>query len=145
MSPVRRLDHIAIIVRNTQSALAFFLDKLGLEVVRTEEAAAARVRLTYLTLGNSFLQLIEPLDADAPMGRYLESHGEGVHHIGFAVDDVVEEVAALAPGLDYTLGSGRGRRAIFLPGDVPHDLRVEFVDFDFEEDVAESEGWLPGR
>jgi methylmalonyl-CoA/ethylmalonyl-CoA epimerase len=144
LSPIRRLDHVAVVVRNTEAALAFFRDSLGLNVVRTEEIFPARVRLTYLDLGNAYLQLVEPLDEQAPIFGYMEKYGEGVHHIGFGVDDVVEDVAELAPRHDYSLGSGRGRRAIFLPGDAPHNVRVELTDFDFDEDVKATEGWLPG-
>ena len=143
MSPVRRLDHVAIIVRDTESALAFFRDGLGLSVVSTEEVTSTRARLTYLDLGNAYLQLVEPLDEDSPIYSHLERFGEGVHHIGLGVDDVVEEVAALAPDQTYSLASGRGRRAVFLPGDAPHNVRVEFTDFDLDEDVISSDGWLP--
>lgn len=144
LSPIRRLDHVAVLVRDTEAALAFFRDNLGLSVVRTEEVLPARVRLTYLDLGNAYLQLVEPLDEQAPIFGHLERFGEGVHHIGFGVDDVVDDVAVLAPSQDYSLGSGGGRRAIFLPGNAPHNVRVELTDFDFDEDVEATEGWLPG-
>jgi methylmalonyl-CoA epimerase len=145
LSPIRRLDHVAVAVRDTEVALAFFRDRLGLSVVRTEEVMPARVRLTYLDLGNAYLQLVEPLDEDAPINGFLERFGEGMHHIGLGVDDVVAEVAALAPDESYSLGNGRDRRAVFLPGDAPHNVRVELTDFDFGEDVETSKGWLPGR
>jgi methylmalonyl-CoA/ethylmalonyl-CoA epimerase len=145
LSPIRRLDHVAVVVRDTERALAFFRDCLGLSVTRTEEVMPARVRLTYLDLGNAFLQLVEPLDELAPIHAYLEQHGEGVHHIGVAVDDVVDDVAALAPDERYSMGNGRGRRAVFLPGPAPHNVRIELTDFDFDQDVAATEGWLPGE
>jgi methylmalonyl-CoA/ethylmalonyl-CoA epimerase len=143
LSPIRRLDHVAVLVRDTEAALRYFRDNLGLTVVRTEEVLPARVRLTYLNLGNAYLQLVEPLDEQSPVFPYLEKHGEGVHHIGVGVDDVVDDVALLAPCQDYTVGSGRGRRAIFLPGDPPHNVRVELTDFDYDKDVEAIEGWLP--
>lgn len=142
MSPIRRLDHVALAVRSTEQALQFFRDRLGLEVVRTEEVTAARVRLTYLDLGNAFLQLVEPLDEHAAIWGYLDQFGEGIHHIGLAVDDVVQEVGILAPNQPFGLGTGRGRRAVFLPGEAPHNVRVELTDFDLNLDVEEVEGWL---
>jgi methylmalonyl-CoA/ethylmalonyl-CoA epimerase len=142
LSPIRRLDHVAIVVRDTEAALTFFRDKLGLSVVRSEEVRPARVRLTYLDLGNAYLQLVEPLDEQAPVHSYLEQFGEGLHHIGLGVDDVIEEVTALAPQARYSLGSGRGRRAVFLPGTMPNNVRIEFTDFDFGEDVERTAGWL---
>ena len=145
MSPIRRLDHVAVAVRDTERALAFFRDQLGLKVVRTEEVMPARVRLTYLDLGNAYLQLVEPLDEQAPICDHLDQFGEGMHHIGLAVDDVVDDVTALAPHQAYTLGSGRGRRAVFLPGDAPHNVRVELTDFDLDADVTATDGWLPDK
>ena len=104
----------------------------------------ARVRLTYLDLGNTYLQLVEPLDEEAPIYSYLKRFGEGLHHIGLGVDDVVVDVGLPAPDHEYSVGSGRGRRAVFLPGDAPHSVLVELTDFDFDEDVASTAGWLPG-
>jgi methylmalonyl-CoA/ethylmalonyl-CoA epimerase len=142
LSPIRRLDHIAVVVRDTEAALVFFRDCLGLQVTRTEEVMPARVRLTYLDLGNAFLQLVEPLDDQAPISGYLEQHGEGIHHIGLAVDDVIDDVTSLTPDESYAMGSGRGRRAVFLPGSAPHNVRIELTDFDFDQDVVATEGWL---
>jgi len=142
LSPIRRLDHVAIVVRDTEAALQFFRDCLGLQVTRTEEVMPARVRLTYLDLGNAYLQLVEPIDDLAPISEHLEQHGEGIHHIGLAVDDVVEDVTSLTPGESYAMGNGRGRRAVFLPGSAPHNVRIELTDFDFDQDVTATEGWL---
>jgi methylmalonyl-CoA/ethylmalonyl-CoA epimerase len=134
---IRRLDHVAIAVRDTEAALAHFRDHLGLEVIAVDEPPEVPVRLTYLDLGNTWLQLVEPLRADHPLARWLEEHGEGLHHICFGVDDVAGELARIGPpGLPVPpLGSGRGRPAGFTAGDPPHGVRIECTVFDPESDV----------
>ena len=98
---IRRLDHVAIVIRNTDVALGHFRDKLGLTVVHSEELEQPRVRLTYLDAGNALIQLVEPLDDASDAAHSLNEHGEGIHHICFAVDDVVlpdtRELSRTAP------------------------------------------------
>jgi methylmalonyl-CoA/ethylmalonyl-CoA epimerase len=83
--------------------------------------------LTYLDAGGVFIQLVEPLDDESPIAAHLAEHGEGLHHIAFAVDDVPGTAASLAdPGSpEVTVGSGRGRPSAFVPGPIHHGVRVE--------------------
>ena len=83
VSVVRRLDHVALAVRDGERAAAELHERLGLAVVHREELARPRVRLTYLDAGNGFIQLVEPLDGTSEVARWLEEHGEGVHHVCF--------------------------------------------------------------
>ena len=94
MTLVRRLDHVAIVVRSTAEALRFYEGHLGLHVQSSEEIDAPPVRLTYIDAGNAFLQLVEPLDDTSPIAAWLEQHGEGLHHVCFGVDDVEQAVTA---------------------------------------------------
>lgn len=127
MTPLRRLDHVAVAVRDTEDALEYFCGHLRLEVVSTETISAPHVRLTYLDAGGVFIQLVEPLDDESPIAAHLAEHGEGLHHIAFAVDDVPRTAASLAdPGSpEVTVGSGRGRPSAFVPGPIHHGVRVE--------------------
>jgi methylmalonyl-CoA epimerase len=134
---IRRLDHVAIVVRSTDQALRFFLDQLGLKVASTEEVPASGVRLTYLDCGNAYLQLIEPMVDGTEIHRYLEERGEGIHHFCFAVDDVVESIQLFTgDGAAVQLGSGRGRASAFLPGTTHHGARIECTEFSPDEDIA---------
>jgi methylmalonyl-CoA/ethylmalonyl-CoA epimerase len=132
MTPLRRLDHVAVAVSDTESALAYFVGRLGLEVASTEVIETPHVRLTYLDAGGVFIQLVEPLDEKSPIAAHLAEHGEGLHHIAFAVEDVPGTAAELAdPGAPpITLGSGRGRPSAFVPGDPHHGVRVEVTATD---------------
>jgi len=140
VAELRRLDHVAIAVRDTDAALRRFRDELGLEVVSTERLEQPPVRLTYLDCGNCYLQLVEPLSADTPVAGFVAKHGDGLHHICFGVDDVAATVRALS-GLPPALGSGRGRLSAFLPGEQP-GVRVELTEFRRQEDVERTLGFI---
>jgi len=143
MTVLRRLDHVAVAVRNTEDALRYFRDRLGLEVASSEELDSPRVRLTYLDAGNAYIQLLEPLDGGEPLARWLEENGEGLHHICFGVDDVLGASGELAvDGTPPVAGSGRGRVSSFVPGALQHGVRVECTEFRREEDVDATPGWL---
>jgi methylmalonyl-CoA/ethylmalonyl-CoA epimerase len=144
---IRRLDHVAVLVRDTEGALQCFRDRLGLAFVSTETLAEPRVQLTYLDLGSAYLQLLEPLDGSSEAARALAADGEGLHHICFGVDDVEREcrkLAGLADDAPLTHASGRGRTSAFVPGPRPHGVRLECTEFRFTEDVQRSAGWLAG-
>jgi methylmalonyl-CoA/ethylmalonyl-CoA epimerase len=142
---IRRLDHVGLVVHNTETALLHFRDRLGLAVVMSDEIESPRVRLTYLDCGNAYLQLVQPLDPNSEIARFLEEHGEGIHHICFGVDDVPEAVAALTEDSEAApLGSGRGRVSAFVPGPIRHGVRVECTEFRRDQDVDGNAGWLPG-
>jgi catechol 2,3-dioxygenase-like lactoylglutathione lyase family enzyme len=125
---------VAILVHDTERALAYFRDHLGLEVKAVDEPGTPPVRLTYLDCGNAWLQLVEPLDPEHP----LASQPEGLHHLCFGADDPLAAAAELArPGApEVTRGRGRGRAAAFVPGDVELGTRVELTEFRPAEDVG---------
>jgi methylmalonyl-CoA/ethylmalonyl-CoA epimerase len=139
MSCVRRVDHVAVAVRDTEIALGFFADRLGLAVVHSEELESPHVRLTYLDAGNALIQLVEPLDGDTEIARNIEEDGEGLHHICFGVDDVERAITNLAGdgAPPPTLASGRGRLSAFLPGAMPLGVRIECTEFRSGEDGTE--------
>ncbi|HLI59046.1 MAG TPA: VOC family protein [Solirubrobacteraceae bacterium] len=144
MSRVRRLDHVAIAVRDTGTAIAELGERLGLQVAGSEERSDPPVRLTYLDAGNCFIQLVEPLDGSAEIAQWLAANGEGLHHVCFGVDSVLDAVAAIGgTGPPDALGSGRGRPSAFVPEPVC-GARIECTEFSHHLDVEQTTGWLPG-
>ena len=115
----KKLDHIAIVVRDTEEALKFYRDQIGLPLILSEVIAEANVRLTHLDLGNVHLQLVQPLTDDHPLQEHLTKHGEGMHHLCIAVDDVPGSMAQL-PDLGLTARQAephrgpRGKQAAFM-------------------------------
>lgn len=114
-----KLDHIAIVVRDTEEALKFYRDTLRLPFLFGEVLADQSVRLTHLDLGACQLQLVEPLSDDHPLAAFLRQRGEALHHICFAVDDVAWAIDELPRwGLESRDGQPRtgpcGRLSIFI-------------------------------
>jgi len=145
LSVIRRLDHVAVLVRSTDEALDFYERHLGLRVHSSEVIDQPHVRLTYLDAGNVYLQLVEPLDESLPQKAWLDEHGEGLHHVCFAVDDVSAAVTELGdPGAPGVLGNGRGRVSAFVTAAASHGVRIECTAFDRTLDVDENAGFLPG-
>ena len=126
----RRLDHVAVAVRSTAEALEHFSSRLGFAVVHTDELDVPPVTLTYLDAGNTFIQLVSPR-AECDLSRWLDAHGDGLHHVCFSVDDVAATVEALSrPGLERAPATtGRGRPAAFIADGSPHGFLIECTEF----------------
>lgn len=146
MTSVRRLDHVALVVRDTEEALCFYRDRLGLRVASSEEIQVPHVRLTHLDAGNAYIQLVEPLQSESALETWLDEHGEGLHHVCFAVDDVEAAVSDLSDmGSAVALGSGRGRVSGFVTTAGSHGVSIECTEFVKADDVDRTRGWLNGR
>jgi methylmalonyl-CoA/ethylmalonyl-CoA epimerase len=146
VTPLRRLDHVAVLVRDTEEALRFYSGRLGLAVASSEEISTPHVRLTYLDAGNAYIQLVQPLAGESPLTVWLDEHGEGLHHICFGVDDVGETVGELSdPGTEISFGTGRGRVSSFVSAEGSHGVRIECTEFVRARDVDETPGYLDGR
>jgi methylmalonyl-CoA/ethylmalonyl-CoA epimerase len=137
---IRRLDHVGIVVGNTEVALTHFRDRLGLPVVAVDEPPEVPVLLTYLDMGNAYLQLVEPLDDDSPIAKWLEEHGEGMHHLCFGVDDLLATLDEMRPpgAVQPPMGSGRGFPAAFIAGEPHHGVRIECTELQGAERLAKA-------
>lgn len=85
---IQKIHHVGIVVRSLEEAYRFYRDTLGLPVHREQTVEEQHVRAALLTLGDSEVELLEPIDADSGIGRFLERRGEGLHHICFQVGNI---------------------------------------------------------
>ena len=114
-----RIHHVAVLVPHLEAALGPFRDLLGLPVSRVETVGDQRVRVAFLPIGDTRIELVEPLDAGGPLGRFLERSGGGLHHVCFEVDDIAATLEEL---------KRRGARLIDeKPRPGGHGMRVAFV------------------
>jgi methylmalonyl-CoA/ethylmalonyl-CoA epimerase len=122
------LDHLAIVVPDTEAALTVWRDTLGFPVLYSETVNAGAVRLTHLDLGNTHLQLVEPLTADHPLQEWIAKHGPGLHHFCLRVDDVAEAMknSPLPTAANSHQGT-RGKRAVFLEKTATQGVQVELT------------------
>ncbi len=117
----KRIDHVAIIVRNIEQALVFYRDTLGIEPSAITDVPTEHVRVAFLPMGGpegSEIELVEPTTPNSSLAKFLEKHGEGMHHICLAVDDIDDALQEmLAKGvtvLDTQPRIAAEGRAIFL-------------------------------
>ena len=94
------IDHVGISCHDLGAKIAFYESVFGLAVVSLEvnEAQGVREAMLHVTdgkSGSSYVQLLEPLGPDTPVGRFLDRRGEGVHHIGYGVADITAALAAI--------------------------------------------------
>lgn len=85
---VYNLDHVAIAVHDLDAALAEYQRLYGVAPLHREVVADQGVEEAMLPVGGSFVQLLQPLSPDTPVGKFLEARGEGLHHIAYAVADI---------------------------------------------------------
>lgn len=95
-----RIDHVGIACRDLDQKIAFYESAFGLSVVSVEVNESQGVREAMLQVahgptGGSYVQLLEPLAPDTPVGRFLERRGEGVHHVGYGVADITAALAEI--------------------------------------------------
>jgi methylmalonyl-CoA/ethylmalonyl-CoA epimerase len=102
------LSHVAIAVPDLSKAVAHLAEAYGLTAGKTYENAEQGVRLAYVELGNTRIELIQPLRSDGPIARFLEKNpAGGIHHVSLYVDDVPSTLGELK-GRDVSLiGDGR--------------------------------------
>jgi len=115
---IKKVHHVGIVVRDMEQAMRFYRDTLGLHVHKLETIQDQGVKAALLTLGDSEIELLEPVQPDTGVARYLERKGEGLHHICFEVDDVERDLESLkARGtemIDQVTRIGLAGRICFL-------------------------------
>jgi methylmalonyl-CoA/ethylmalonyl-CoA epimerase len=89
------IDHVAIAVNDLEAAIAYYADTFGAEVDHREVVESDGVEEALLKVADSYVQLLTPTRADSPVAKYLERKGEGLHHIGYRVDDCAAALDAV--------------------------------------------------
>lgn len=101
------IEHIGIAVKNLDEAIPFYEEVLGLHCYAIEEVKDQKVRTAFFRVGDTKIELLEPIASDSPVAGFIEKRGEGLHHIAFAV-----------PGVASSL-SGAGEKGIRLIDEKP--------------------------
>jgi len=129
---IKKIDHIAIVVYNIEEALQFYEGALGLELTEVKEAPEQAVRIAFLPVGESQIELVEPLSTDSGVARFLEKRGEGLHHICLEVDDIEAALQDLAAQgirlIDEQPRRGAHGRVAFLHPKSAHGVLIELIE-----------------
>jgi methylmalonyl-CoA/ethylmalonyl-CoA epimerase len=90
-----KVHHVALIVGSVEDALGFWRDTLGLELETVLDIPHDKVRIAFLGVGESKVELVEPTDDSTGVARFLEAKGEGFHHVCFEVPNLTETLLRL--------------------------------------------------
>lgn len=93
-----KIDHLGIAVRSLDEALRFYQDQLGLTVSLRESVAHEKVNVAMLPAGESRIELLEATESDSVIGKFIEKHGQGLHHVAIKVPDLHATVERLKAG-----------------------------------------------
>ncbi|MCI5165498.1 MAG: methylmalonyl-CoA epimerase [Candidatus Electrothrix sp. GM3_4] len=89
---LQKIDHIGIAVHSIAQALVFYEQTLGLHCERIEEVPSQQVRTAFFSLGETTIELLEPMSEDGPITKFLQRQGEGVHHIAYRSDNAAAQL-----------------------------------------------------
>lgn len=92
---MEKIEHIGIAVKNLKDANVLFEKLLGAPHYKMEEVVSEGVKTSFFKSGPNKIELLEATNEDSPIAKFLEKKGEGVHHIAFAVEDIVSEITRL--------------------------------------------------
>jgi len=106
-----RIDHIGVAVEQIEPALELYRDSFGLAVAHREVVEEQGVEALLLDVGEGHVELLAPLTAETPVGRYLARHGPGLHHVAYQVRDIDATLAAVR-GAGIELIDEQPRRGI---------------------------------
>jgi len=131
MSP--SIHHIAIAVRDLDSALEFYRDALGLDVIERREMPEEGVEIAFLPTGEGEIELLRPLGEKSGVARFLEKRGEGLHHICLVVEDIeaaMERLRAAGARLlsEEPRTGAHGTRYVFIHPKSTHGVLLELYE-----------------
>ena len=116
---IKRINHIAVAVNHLEEAARFYQTMLGLDLSGVEVVAGQKTKAGFFKIGESNIELVQPTEPDSPLVKFLETKGQGIHHICFEVDDVEAEIKSLLER-GATMVDQKSR-----PG--AHQTRVAFI------------------
>jgi methylmalonyl-CoA/ethylmalonyl-CoA epimerase len=132
---IDKIDHIGIVVRDLDEAVRVYSEAFGLEVVGVERVEEHQVRIAFLPVGETLIELVEPIGPGMTQD-YLTQHGEGLHHVCYRVGDIESAMAEIGKTMslrDTTpRPGGAGSRVAFLDPASTFNVETELVQRDRE-------------
>lgn len=92
---ISKLDHIGIAVKNLEESLRFYEEVLGIPCTGTEVVEEQKVKVAFLPVGDTEVELLESTHEDGPIAKFIEKKGEGIQHLAFRVDNIEAAIEAM--------------------------------------------------
>ncbi|MCL2817809.1 MAG: methylmalonyl-CoA epimerase [Clostridiales bacterium] len=96
MLDIQKIDHIGVAVKSIEEAAAFWQETLGLRITGVETVESQKVKTAFIPTGDSEIELLEATDAESAIAKFIESKGEGIHHLALRVKDIEAALATLS-------------------------------------------------
>src|SRR5215468_9418382 len=127
-----KIDHLGIAVRSIGDSLGFYRDALGIEPAGTETVEDQGVTVALLPVGESRIELLQPVSDDSPVARFIAKRGEGLHHVCYEVTDLAARLKEFSARgvrvLDgYPRRGAEGKLVAFLHPASANGVLVELV------------------
>jgi methylmalonyl-CoA/ethylmalonyl-CoA epimerase len=106
---ISKIEHIGIAVESLSTAIPYYETLLGSKCYAIEEVTDQKVKTAFFKVGETKIELLESMDPEGPIGKFLEKKGQGVHHIAFAVENLNEALSE-AEGSGIQLIDKQGRK-----------------------------------
>ena len=130
--PPGRIHHVAVVVQSIETALGVYRDLLGLPLETIMDITSDRVRIAFLGVGESKVELVQPTDDTTGVARFLANKGEGFHHVCFEVANLAEELTRLGIDgvelIDSAPRKGAEGPVAFLHPRSCHGVLVELIE-----------------
>lgn len=129
----KKIDHIGIAVRDASTKLPLYKNFLGLTDIHIEELSSRGIRVYMIRVGESKIELLEPMNEQSEIGKFLEAKGEGIHHIAFNVQGIDQAVElakqnGLQPLSDSPKPGAGGTKVLFLHPKTTGGVLIELVE-----------------
>lgn len=92
---IKKIDHVGIGVRDLNEAMKFYKESLCLEVEGIEEVIEQKVKIAFIPVGESRIELLQSTDPEGPIATFITKRGEGIHHIALEVDRIEDALQRL--------------------------------------------------
>jgi len=129
-----KIDHIGIVVRDIEAALKVYQAALDLPLLGIQDLADQQVRVAFLPVGESNIELVQPTSDDSGVAKYLAKRGEGIHHICIRVEEIETALARLEAHdvqlIDREPRLGAYGQIAFLHPKGAHGVLIELIEYD---------------
>lgn len=130
---IKKVDHIGVAVRSISEVLPFYEKTLGLQLQGIEHVEEQKVKVAFLKIGETKIELLEPTSEDSAVAKFIENRGEGIHHLALGVDDIKKRIEDLRNNgvkmIDETPRNGAGGASIaFLHPKAANGVLVELCE-----------------
>ena len=137
MSQIKKINHVAIVVRDIDESLKFWETALGLKLHHVEDVPSQASKVAFIPVGESEIELVQPTTEDSGMAAYLEKRGEGMHHMCIEVDDIEAKMQELRDAGVRMINDAPqvlpGRKMAFIHPKSASGVLVELYEITAEE------------